>query len=368
MTLVCVISSLGPGGGERVLCTAANWWARQGKEVHIVVLSEATESHFPLDRSVRLHFLGMAGTSGSFMHAICQNFKRIRVIRQILKALSPKIVVSFMDSTNVLTLMATLGTGVHVVATEHTSPHHYHPGMIWAALRRVVYPLAGAIIVQSEEAKNYYSSRIQRQITVLPNPIEIFEKNEPLDKLSKRILVGMGRLSPEKGFDLLIDAFASVAEDFPEWTLVVLGEGDSRQILELQVANLGISDRVLLPGFVYNPHDWFRQADLFVLSSLFEGFSNVLVEAMMCGLPVVSSNCPWGPRHILGDSVGGLLVEAGEIDSLAEGLAKVMGDPALRESMAVQAMEESRRYEVDKVMKQWEAVVIQPALPFGHNN
>lgn len=358
MRIACVISSLGPGGGERVLCTAANWWARTGETVRLLVLSEAVEPAFAPDASVQVQFLGKQGVSGSLMGAVGANIGRVRTLRRAVQDFSPEVVVGFMDTTNVLTLLACLGTGVRVVATEHTVPTHHNIGVFWETLRRLTYPHADAVIVQTEEARQYFPQSIAGRISVLPNPVALsFGDGISREKEGKTI-VAMGRLSREKGFDLLLEAFAELAPLYPEWTLVILGEGPLRKELEEQRNGLGLDGRVAMPGFSATPHDWFIRADVFVLSSRFEGFGNALVEAMMCGLPVISADCPWGPASIVRDGENGLLVDSEDVPALAQGMRRLMEDDILRKELGTRAKESASCYGVSNAMAEWDEVVL----------
>ena len=164
----------------------------------------------------------------------------------------------------------------------------------------------------------------------------------------------MGRLHSEKGFDRLLHAFARADGAGQGWRLVILGEGSERAALESLAQQLGIEASVSLVGRVREPASVLRQSDLFVLSSRYEGFPNALLEAMAAGLPVVATDCPSGPRHIIRHGVDGLLVPPDDTDALAGAIRYLLGDDQTRQAFAERATEVIERFGVDQVMAQWE--------------
>jgi glycosyltransferase involved in cell wall biosynthesis len=167
-------------------------------------------------------------------------------------------------------------------------------------------------------------------------------------------LIAMGRLSFEKGFDMLLVAFSKAVKNCNGWKLTIWGEGDQRENLEKLIEELDLTEMVKLPGVTRNPYGKMQESDLFVLSSRFEGIPNVLCEAMACGLPVVSFNCPSGPGTIIRDGYNGVLVPPEDVDELANTLEKLMTDPGLRKSLGNQATEISSKFSVEKVGRMWE--------------
>jgi glycosyltransferase involved in cell wall biosynthesis len=167
----------------------------------------------------------------------------------------------------------------------------------------------------------------------------------------------MGRLEPQKGFDLLIRAYASVADSRPDWDLTILGEGGERRALEGLVARLGLSTRISLPGRDPEALGALRRSDLFVLSSRYEGFPNALLEAMACGVPVISFDCPSGPADIVSDGVDGRLVPAEDVDGLAAAIVELTGSEPLRLAFGAKGAEAAARYSVDRLARRWEEVL-----------
>lgn len=360
--LTLVIGSLGGGGAERVLTILANAWVARGDAVALVTLDREAP-FYPLDGRVAYRPLGVAGRSAGVAAAILNNALRIRALRAAIRESRPDAVVSFVDTTNVLTLLATRGMGVPVVVSERTDPNHFPIGRAYGALRRWLYPAAQAVIVQTEAAARFFSRKIRERTHVIPNPVLPAPAKPPATPQVK--IVALGRLSREKGFDLLIEAFASVACEWPEWSLEIWGEGPERSALEKLVMEAGISGRVRLPGSTQAPLSVLRAASLFVLPSRVEGFPNALLEAMAAGLPVLAADCRSGPGEIVRDGVDGLLVAPGDAAALAEGIRRLLGDSALRARLAARAPEVVGRFALDRVVALWDATLVEASRGGG---
>lgn len=207
------------------------------------------------------------------------------------------------------------------------------------------------------------SHTLARHLTVIGNPIpwplpEQAPIRDPVALLppARHRLLAVGRLVEQKGFDLLIDAFARLVPAFPAWDLVIVGEGGARASLQAQAARLGLQGRVFLVGTVGNVGDWYSACDLYVMSSRFEGFGNTLAEAMAYGLPVISFDCETGPSDIIRQDVDGWLVPAGDLDALVAALAAMMSDEGQRQRFAKRAIEARDRFSLRRVAGQWEAL------------
>lgn len=355
--IAIVISSLAGGGAERVASTLAKYWVRAGYDLTVITLAARDADVYELAPGVRRVALDMFGPSRSVVEAAVQASRRVAALRLSLAEAHPDVVVSFMTTTNVLALLAVAGTGIPVLACERSDPRHDPIAPTWAVLRRMLYPIAAGVVVQTESVAGW-ARRFSRRVHVIPNMIERSPRvAAPGKETVPRRLVAMGRLGPEKGFDLLIAAFARVAPARPDWSLTILGEGPERRRLEALVESSGLGRRVVLPGRVPDPIPHLAAADAFALASRYEGFPNALLEAMACGLPVVAFDCPSGPADVIVDGRNGLLVRAGDVVGFAGALARLMASPDERVRMGARAREVTSALSPDRVLERWSAAL-----------
>ena len=362
MNLLIFIHSLHSGGAERVTANLANHWAAQGWRVTVVTLSSTAQDFYQLHPAVQRIALDVAGASGNALAAIGNNGRRVRTLRRVLRQVQPDVALAMMSTANMLLALAALGLkGVVVAGSERIYPPRIPLGRAWEALRARLYGHLHAMVALTSESANWLAQHTRaRRIPVIPNaaawplPVQMPSLPVPECAAGQRILLAVGRLTEQKGFDLLIPAFQRLAPDFPDWQLVILGDGPDRPALQAQVASAGMEGRISLPGRAGNVGQWYEAADLYVMSSRFEGFPNTLVEAMAHGLPAVSFDCDTGPRDIIRHEVDGLLVPAGDVAALEAALRRLMGDAALRQQWGARALEVRKRFSMERVAGLWE--------------
>jgi glycosyltransferase involved in cell wall biosynthesis len=366
MRLLLVASSLGGGGAERVLLRLAEHWRDAGHEVHLVTISSAMADFHSIPSGITRHALGLEADARSLLAGVRANWGRVRALRALIGHVAPRVVVSFLSETNVLALIAGRGSGVPVVVSERVDPRRHSLRRPWEWLRRLTYPQAAGLVVQTEGVAAWARALVApARVHVVPNAAETLPVGTaPAWLPASPFIAGMGRLTPQKGFDMLIRAFATFSERRPDWRLVILGEGEERAALELLAGGLGLQGRVLLPGAIASPGSVLTSASFFVLSSRYEGFPNALLEAMALGLPCVATDCDSGPREVVSDGVDGLLVRVNDSEALATAMASLADDDGLRQRIGGAARAAAQRYAPAGVFALWDAVLVD-ALAAG---
>lgn len=361
MRITLVISSLSSGGAERVMSIMANYWAEKNWTVTLLTFDGGEELPFyELHPRVKHVALGIAGASANVLVAVSNNLRRVRIMREFIRQTGPNVVISFFETVNILSILATRKLGIPVIVCERTDPASHRLGRVWSLLRGWSYLFATKIVVQSQDALSYFSHDIQLLSRVIPNPVIAPPRCDKVIHVgASKNIAAMGRLSEEKGFDLLLKAFARIAPTYHDWLLIIWGEGNQRKQLEELCDQLGLRERVSFPGRTTNSYEKLREAELFVLSSRFEGFPNVLCEAMSCGLPVISFDCPSGPRNIIRHNVDGILVPANDIEAMAMAMADLMKNDAERKRLSSNAISVIERFSLEKVMSLWNQLLTE---------
>ena len=359
-SLVIVISSLATGGAQRVVVSMAEWWASKGHRVVIVTIDDIKSDRYKLPDTVERVALDMMfPTKGS--QTVTANLRRIKGLRRAFMQAQTNAIVSFEHTTNVLALLASRALHIPVAISERVDPREVPLKWPWEMLRRVMYPKTNALVVQTDDVRAWAERFVDRSAVVtIPNPAPVapVARKRPGRATSRRTVVGLGRLTHQKGFDLLIRAFATVSSRNPDWSLVIYGDGEERPRLEVLIEELGLSSFVRLPGMTDDPIAALLSGDLFVMPSRFEGFPNVLLEAMACGLPVIASDCRSGPKEIIRNEVDGILVPAEDSMALAAAMHRLMNNKHEQAELGKRAQEVTERFGIDKIMSKWDNVLL----------
>jgi glycosyltransferase involved in cell wall biosynthesis len=353
-----VISDLGAGGAQRVLSLLANAWVKRGHAVTVITFEHAdAQAFFPLADGIAVKRLALRADAASAAHGVALNLGRLRAVRRAIRVEAPDIVVSFLDQVNVIVLLATIGLGVPVLACERTDPFVAPLSRLWSLARRATYRRARAVVVQTAAIARFFEPWLRGRVVVIPNPVPPVAASERAGGGTglRKTVLSVGRLSEEKRFDLLIAAFGRVAGRFPEWTLVIAGEGPMGPELARLRDDLGLKERVILPGLQREIGPMYRDADVFALSSRFEGFPNALCEAVAHGLPAVATDCASSVSDLVLDGRNGFVVANGSEEALADALGRLMGDPDLRQRFGRETAAVGERFSLERVLASWDA-------------
>jgi GalNAc-alpha-(1->4)-GalNAc-alpha-(1->3)-diNAcBac-PP-undecaprenol alpha-1,4-N-acetyl-D-galactosaminyltransferase len=357
VNILLVISTLGAGGAERVLSTMANYWHERDHVVTVVTIDSPESDFYRLREGIHRVSLGLKRDSKTIWDALRNNLQRTAALRKVFVRVNPDVIISFVDTANILTLLASIKLNIPVVVSERIDPRHHAIGKSWDLMRCAIYPLASAVVVQTRDVCEWLQANMPRaRVISIPN----FVREAAPRTLSgyalpsNKTILAIGRLSPQKDFRTLIQAFAQCTGEFPEWHLVIFGEGSERDNLLAIAAECGVTEKVYLPGLIDEPMDVLPKAEIFVLSSRYEGFPNVLLEAMVCGTAVISTDCPSGPRDIVVHDKNGLLISPGNVAEMANAMKRLMGDGGTRKRLGASALEVRQRYAISKILEEWE--------------
>jgi glycosyltransferase involved in cell wall biosynthesis len=357
------VSSMHGGGAERVASTLVNAWAERGDSVTLLATwSGHGTCHYQLNAGVELVFLAdMVSRPGNGPK---KYLSRVTALRGFIRERRPDVIVSFLTNVNVTTILASHRLGIPVIVSERSNPMADSRSAFWNLPRKLFYPHASAVTLLSDGIVGPFRRAVPgiKRIAVVPSPIPeaLLQHHRRASEERRKRVIAVGRLHECKQYDLLIDAFASVAEAFDDWDLWIWGEGPERAALEARIERLGMSQRVFLPGLTKTPWAEMVDAQAFVLSSRLEGLPMALMEGMALGLPALAFDCPTGPRELTRDGRDGLLLPPGDAHSMADGLRRLLSDEKLRQELGKRAAASTReRYSLQRILLIWDELFKQ---------
>jgi len=337
------------GGTERVATIIANQLAEAGHEVVVASLSRGQKPFFPLHQSIIIKSL-FENEGRTLRRAPLLVYR----LRKLLKAEQPDALVAVESMLALFTVPATSGLKLKHICWEHFNFKSDLGKKGRNLARQLAAKYCDVVVTLTERDREYWrkGTKGRAEIVTIPNPSPF--PVQPIDDIATKqnVVLAVGRLAPQKGFDLLLRAWQGVFPRVPDWTLRIVGEGEQRDVLSKMATDLGIDQAVEFVGQTSDVGKYYRQASLFCLSSRFEGFPMVLLETLSFGLPVVSFDCDTGPAEVLAGT-GAILVPEGKVDDLGEALVNLIKSPKERQRIAARSHEKAQQYQINRVINDW---------------
>lgn len=366
MKITLFIPSLVGCGAERVLVNLANYLIEKGHNVCILNYYD-NPSSYRLNERVERRFVYRKREKPNIFKKVIPHFLpklydklseryRLHRLKHFIKESDTDCYLVMLERTILDLLSLRKHVSCPIIASERNYPEKYNP-----AIKQKLYemaPLADGYVFQTQDARDCYEDNINNYI-IIPNALNSdFLNEEQFNGQRRNVIVNVGRLESQKNQELLIRAFAKA--EIPDYTLEIYGEGPLRPFLQNLIESLNLSGKVFLKGHVDNIKDLIRDAQVFVLSSDYEGIPNALLEAMALGLPCVSTDCAGGgARVLINDGIDGLIVAVGNVDKMAAAIKTILNDSAMARTISANAIEKVKMFDAESIYSKWEEFILQ---------
>lgn len=345
-TLLIVGGTLQQGGAERIISVLSREFLDYFAEVKILLWREAPVFYTISEKVEILSIPKWSGKKSITGH--------IMWFRRYVKQLKPTVVLSFLAPFNMLSLVSLIGTKIPVYIASRSDPHYDAPNRWWRWVRDGIYHLADGISVQSKGNKEYFSKFLQKKVSVIYNPVFIKSEfvGKALETPKEPVIVSVGRLNKVKNQELLLDVFHELHYNYPDYRLVIYGEGNYREVLEKKIRDLQLEKYVSLPGACTDVLSRILSAEIFVMTSDYEGMSNALIEAMTLGIPVVSTRVS-GAVDIIRDKENGRLVDIRDANGLKTALIDWLEHKEKAKACAQEGVKLANRLQLKVIVQEW---------------
>lgn len=344
MRLLFVCEGLTDGGAEHFTAAMANFFCKAGRYEVALLTPPRQDSEYPLDRRIRRHPVMRRGR---------YLLTDAAALRSIARAEKASVVIGIGFYANLMVCLANIRMEAKAVISERNAPQQDQLSLLSRMLRFLCYRNADAYVFQTQQAKEFYSQKIQSRAVVIHNPVapDLPYRSDAC----RREIVAVGRLNRQKNYPLLLKAFREVSKRYPDYRLRIFGQGELKDSLERDIGALHLSGKVSLEGFCLDVHEQIADSDIFVMSSDFEGMPNALLEAMAMGFPVISTDCPsGGPGEVIRDGQNGILVSVGREKELREAILSLIGNPDQKAALGKHACAIRHTHSIEHIARQWE--------------
>lgn len=336
------------GGTEKVACQIMNGLTAQ-YDISVISLTHSSEEMFyPLNSEIKKVALFDSNPNG-----IKQYFSVVKRIRKYLKTNNIDILIDVDTILDMFSVTAVGGLKTKLIAWEHFNFHETMGNKLRVPIRKHMTKHADCVVTLTKEDRKTYSDYFGNKLRVeqIYNPVEITQTQGEYNLHSKTI-ISVGRLAKQKGFDMLVDVADKVLKEHNDWEWIILGEGDERENLEKKIAQKQI-DNLKLLGRVSNVAEYMQKSAIYVMTSRYEGFPLVLIEAKANKLPVVSFSCKTGPAELVQDGINGYLINCYDIQAMADRICELINNNAVRQRYSDMALLDTEKMNYTAIIKQW---------------
>ena len=345
------------GGTERVLAIIANELCKKEDlfEIHILsTVNENMTSFFPLDKRIKQSRI----LNDKALNFKKQYFKVVKGIRNYVKKNNIDVFIDVEVISSIFSIPATRFTKTKHIAWEHFNFYENNGSSLRALARKIDAKFSDYIITLTEEDKNNYLNNLKiiGKIDYIYNPMEIKEVKKC--SLHSKQIVSVGRLTYQKGFDMLIDVAKDVLEKNKEYKWLILGDGEDKNRLQEKINKYNLQDRLILKGKVSNVEDYYKNSSLYVMTSRFEGLPMTLLEAKSYKMPIVSFDCPTGPSEIIRNNINGYLVKANDIKEMSNKVNSVLLDDKKLKKFSDKAELDIDKFNINSIIDKWTSLLV----------
>ncbi|MFD2823585.1 glycosyltransferase family 4 protein [Lacinutrix iliipiscaria] len=351
-----IIPSLKAGGAERVVSSLANQLINEF-DIVIVVLYKCTP-FYSIDSKVKIAYAkNLYNSTPSFFQSLRNHYDLIKKSKTIIKDFNADVIIGFTTSANIYSVIIAKQLKIPSIISERIHPKYGSISNFWVKVRKYVYPKTNALVIQTNDIRNYFKSFVHNnKISIINNPLSDELANQKLENVSKKNhIICVGRLEHQKNQELLINAFSNIERG--NWQLLLIGEGHKREQFQNLINQLNLNDSVKLLGNSKDISKYYNSAKIFVLPSNYEGFPNALIEAMYFGMACISTNCPSGPSEIINDGENGFLIPVNDQLQLEKKLTILLENEVLQNQFRKKAMESTACFKADFIANKWKELI-----------
>jgi glycosyltransferase involved in cell wall biosynthesis len=357
ITIICSRLDL-PGGIERAVVNTANLLQSKGQQVTLLVLDETPASFYPLNPAIQVHYLPLhfgITEKGNSLQKKLLFLQHIRLLRKQFAQLQPDVIIGTEYQLSIAAYLAARKAKTKIFAWEHHHFYWLHRSRFWQALFRKIYPKLTAVICLNPTEKALFE-KIGCRTTVIPNFIEKGAKAS----LQSKTLLTVGWLIKRKGVDLIPTIAEKIFRVFPDWQWIIIGTGPEEEALVIEIHERGLDRNIsIVKPSSPDLYSYYQNASLYVMTSRFECFPMVLLEAKAHGVPCVSFNCQSGPSYIIQHNRNGFLIEENNIDAMVEAIIQLLTNEEERKTFGTNAYKDIEQFSPDVVYALWEKLLAE---------